>query len=335
MKTGWVRIHRKIEDNPLYFSEPFTKAQAWIDLLIFANHKDESVLVRGSEIHVKRGQLCWSEVTMAKRWRWSRNKVRRFLKWLKTKQQTEQVTIQQKTSLITIINYESYQSDEEKRNTNNNIRNKNINNIVSSNEDTSGGRPANKEDELGVYLERFNSLFGKNYQKTEGRRRKLRLRLKSFSVGQILEALENLSANKFYHGENDRGWEANPDFLIRNDEQIDRFLQEKPVAFDIKQEELTEQFAYDLAIRLDIPLPWVHKRVKMIMEMVKNGDFQSRNRKLTVSQALEKWVESDLSKGWVSHCNEIEKIDLQMANPKTAYARKKKIQKLIEQDKKL
>ena len=79
---GWVRLHRCIEDNPLYFSESFTKAQAWIDLFLNTNHKDGGLWIRGNYIEIKRGQIGWSELTMAKRWKWSRNKVRNFLKWL-------------------------------------------------------------------------------------------------------------------------------------------------------------------------------------------------------------------------------------------------------------
>ena len=108
---GWVRLYRQIEENPLYFLEPFTKAQAWIDLFLNANHSDGKIGIRGNIIPIKRGQIGWSELTMADRWTWSRNKVRRFLKYLETEQQI----IQQKTaitSVITITNYERFQSDD-------------------------------------------------------------------------------------------------------------------------------------------------------------------------------------------------------------------------------
>ena len=108
---GWVRLHRKIDENELWFLEPFTKAQAWIDLFLNANHKDGLISIRGNVIDIKRCQIGWSELTMAKRWTWSKNKVRRFLKLLETKQQIEQ----QKsplTTIITILNYEEYQKDD-------------------------------------------------------------------------------------------------------------------------------------------------------------------------------------------------------------------------------
>ncbi|MDR4497389.1 MAG: hypothetical protein MRK02_05620 [Candidatus Scalindua sp.] len=106
--VGWIKLHRKICNNSLWFLEPFTKAQAWVDLILNANHKDAKISIRGNILDVKRGQLCWSEITMSKRWKWSRNKVRRFLEFLKNDSQIGQ----QKTSItsiITIVCYEEYQ----------------------------------------------------------------------------------------------------------------------------------------------------------------------------------------------------------------------------------
>ena len=45
--TGWVKIHRKIISNPLWSSEPFDKARAWIDLIILANYEAGFIMVRG------------------------------------------------------------------------------------------------------------------------------------------------------------------------------------------------------------------------------------------------------------------------------------------------
>lgn len=130
MNQGWVKLHRKIQDNPLYFAEPFDKLHAWEDLFLNANHKPGSFYVRGVEIKLDRGQLGWSEVTMATRWKWSRNKVRRFLHDLKMAQQIEQQAISKITSVITIINYDMYNSEHEtiqqkdnRRNTNKNDKN--------------------------------------------------------------------------------------------------------------------------------------------------------------------------------------------------------------------
>lgn len=111
MTNGWIMLHRSLIDSDFWLSEKFTKAQAWVDLILNANHKDGSFWVRGIEVEVKRGQLGWSEVTMAKRWKWSRGKVRLFLNWLAKDQKIVQQKRQQITTIISLINYEKYQTD--------------------------------------------------------------------------------------------------------------------------------------------------------------------------------------------------------------------------------
>ena len=111
-KKGWIRLHRKIEDNFLWSLEPFTKAQAWIDILLCANHKDGIMQIRGNVIPIKRGQLGFSELTLMKRWMWSKCRVRRFLKLLETEQQIIQQKDRFITTIITVLNYDRLQSDD-------------------------------------------------------------------------------------------------------------------------------------------------------------------------------------------------------------------------------
>lgn len=108
---GWVKLHRASFNNQLYFAEPFTKWQAWCDLLLLANHKEGLFTVRGVVIKVKRGTIGHGVESIAKRWKWSRGKVERFLCFLES-QEVRQIVRQKNnvTTLISIINYEKYQS---------------------------------------------------------------------------------------------------------------------------------------------------------------------------------------------------------------------------------
>jgi hypothetical protein len=113
---GWIKIHRKLSENPLWQCEPFTRGQAWIDLILLTNHEGNFFYKRGVKIDVKRGQCGWSELALSKRWQWSRSKVRKFLKELEKEQQI----IQQKsnvTQIITVINYEKYQEKGQQKDT--------------------------------------------------------------------------------------------------------------------------------------------------------------------------------------------------------------------------
>jgi len=76
---GWIRLHRQIMETPEWLAEPFTRGQAWVDLLLLANHETGYIRRRGILIAVDRGQVGYSEESLASRWQWSRGKVRRFL----------------------------------------------------------------------------------------------------------------------------------------------------------------------------------------------------------------------------------------------------------------
>jgi len=80
------------------------------------------------------------------------------------------------------------------------------------------------KDFLSVFINSFNEKFKTNFQETDGRKKKLMLRRKKFTENQLIEAISNLSQSSWHTGGNDRGWRADPDFLLRSDEQIDKWL---------------------------------------------------------------------------------------------------------------
>jgi hypothetical protein len=109
---GWIKLHRQLLESDVWTCEPFSRGQAWVDLLLLANHKNSFFYKRGNKIDVKRGQLARSVVELSDRWKWSRSKVNKFLKDLEKEQQI----IQQKTNvtqLVTLINYDEFQEKEQ------------------------------------------------------------------------------------------------------------------------------------------------------------------------------------------------------------------------------
>lgn len=107
---GWISIHRKIEDDWLWSDKPFSKGQAWIDLLLMVNHEDKGVLFNGELIEVKRGQRITSIKQLCKRWGWSNTKVVNFLKLLEQDKKIILEITSRKKSVVTIVNYSKYQS---------------------------------------------------------------------------------------------------------------------------------------------------------------------------------------------------------------------------------
>ena len=82
-KTGsYIKIDRGLKNNSIWLEKPFSKGQAWVDLLILAQGIDREAVVRGKAQQQKRGNVYTSIVFLADRWGWSRNKVYRFLEEL-------------------------------------------------------------------------------------------------------------------------------------------------------------------------------------------------------------------------------------------------------------
>ena len=82
---GWISVSRKLTEHWVWDDKPFSKGQAWLDLIMMANHKDNKVPLGGEIIMVSRGSFITSELKLIDRWGWSKSKVRLFLKQLQNK----------------------------------------------------------------------------------------------------------------------------------------------------------------------------------------------------------------------------------------------------------
>lgn len=139
MGNSWIRLHRKLMDDPLYFAEPFTKMQAWIDLLLLANFADSVTFIRGNRVTIKRGQVAYSREWFSGRWRWSRGKIDRFLDML----ERENMIGRQKSAVInciSILNYDAYQD--------NGSTDRSVNRSTDRSADRSANRSANRSTEI-------------------------------------------------------------------------------------------------------------------------------------------------------------------------------------------
>ena len=73
MSEGWIKLYRQIRDHAYWLERRrFSRAEAWIDLLMSASHKDHDVTIGGRIINLKRGQVLTSQVALAQRWGWKR-----------------------------------------------------------------------------------------------------------------------------------------------------------------------------------------------------------------------------------------------------------------------
>lgn len=106
--SGWIKIHRKIEDHWLYKNSQYL--HWWIDILLCANYEDRKVLIKGKLMQCNRGETLYSFDTWAKRWNVNKSAVRRFLQMLET---DEMIVLKSETvtTRLTVCNYESYQDE--------------------------------------------------------------------------------------------------------------------------------------------------------------------------------------------------------------------------------
>lgn len=106
---GWVSISRQLTDHWLWEDKPFTKGQAWVDLILLVNHEDNEFLHGNQITTVKRGSRITSIKKLADRWGWSRKKVFDFLNVLEKEHMIEKNSNTKETA-ITIVKYSDFQN---------------------------------------------------------------------------------------------------------------------------------------------------------------------------------------------------------------------------------
>lgn len=105
---GFISIHRKIFDNWVWEEKPFSRGQAWIDILLLANHKDNKFPLGKEIVTVPRGSFITSELKLMERWGWGKTKTRTFLKLLEDDNMIVKKSNSKQTT-ITVCNYNTYQ----------------------------------------------------------------------------------------------------------------------------------------------------------------------------------------------------------------------------------
>ena len=103
-KKGFIMIDRSILEDDMYFSEKFTRMQAYMDLCLLAAFKSRTFYIRGNKVELQPMQVAKSVRDLADRWQWSVNKVRGYLYELEKGDYIDT----QKTSVNQIITIKKY-----------------------------------------------------------------------------------------------------------------------------------------------------------------------------------------------------------------------------------
>lgn len=123
MEQGYIKLHRKLLENPLKDNPMW--AWLWVVLLLKANHKEAKIIWNGMPKTINAGQFITGRKELAKDSGIKESTIERVLNYLESGQQIEQHKTN-KYRVITIVNWKKYQ----------------VENIKLDNKRTSSGQPA-------------------------------------------------------------------------------------------------------------------------------------------------------------------------------------------------
>jgi hypothetical protein len=211
---GWVKLHRSIIENWTWSDKPFSKGQAWMDLIIMANHKDNKFPLGNEIVTVERGSLITSELKLMERWGWSKSKVRLFLKQLQNDSMLVKKTDRKKTTL-TIVNYGVYQESETTEE-------------PLKDHSQTDNRPLkdtnkNEKNEKNIIYEQISDLysticvsFPRLTKLSDARKKAIKARLNTYTIDDFKKLFTMAEESDFLKGKNDRNWSATFDWLIKD-----------------------------------------------------------------------------------------------------------------------
>lgn len=250
MCKGWIMLDRQLQDHWLWDEKPYSKGQAWVDLLMLANWQEKKTLCKGKLVTCKRGDINLSLLALAERWGWSRGKVNRFLDLLESDNMVSSERTVNRTT-ITIENYSKYQDvqtadgivdgavhdtadsttggqlADSTRTTGGQLADT-TNNINKYNKENKENNITNNNIPYGDIVETFNSLcpsLPRCAKLTDGRRKHIKARYKSYSLNDIETVFTKAEASDFLSGRSKTNWNATFDWLMKSDENFQKVLE--------------------------------------------------------------------------------------------------------------
>ena len=223
-RQGWIKLHKKIVDNQ-FLKRDVNAYVLFTRLLLVANNNGE----------VTAGRYMLAELTGMKP-----ITAYKTLKRLE-KEGLISVFSNNQVTTISICKWTQYQANgnnavttrEQPGNTYIRTKNKEIRN----NSRVSG---ETLESVYRYYLEKFNTTENR-YKLTADRRKKIQARLRDAGEDMVRHAIAYTAESSFYQGDNDRGWKANLDFIIRSYEQVEKLATQEDAATKLDVREAIAQ----------------------------------------------------------------------------------------------
>lgn len=242
MCKGWIKVDRGLSEHWLAEDKPYNHMSAWIDLLMLANHTDKKTVYKGELVTCKRGDVNLSILALSERWGWNRKKTTAFLKLLESDGMVTTNITKHRTT-VTIENYDKFQGSGTTNGATNGTTDEQQTGQGRVNGGTTKGQPRDitkndkndKNDKnernnipYGDIVETFNSLcpsLPRCAKLTDGRRKHIKARYKSYSLNDIETVFTKAEASDFLSGRSKTNWNATFDWLMKSDENFQKVLE--------------------------------------------------------------------------------------------------------------
>lgn len=231
--NGWIKLHRKIWDSQNFKHRKNIPnlITVWVWLL---THADENGVVTFGRNQISR-DTCIHPSSVKRVLCYFRDEMSAEVTYEPTKLFTK----------ITILNWKKYQS----KPTNNATNNRPITDqqpTTNKNKEVRIKKDISKVEMQGIY-DHYVKSFDKDsnrYKLSDNRKRLIKTRLKDTEYSMIIEAITNISQQPFYRGDNDRGWSASLEFILRNYEQVERFANATQSSKTLSVSEMQKDMEY-------------------------------------------------------------------------------------------
>ena len=242
--SGWIKIHRQIEDHWVFENPVYLKR--WLTILMKANHSDRKINLGYDLIDINSGQCAYSLRTWSAIFECGTKQTTKFFDMLENDGMIKRETIgsgKQSTTLINISNYEQFQTIKETQGTTQedakgkrkgNARGIQLKNVKKEKKEkkyiSSNGDKYTEAEILEKYkslISKWNEIKGTKFKAGPNNLASFKFWFEIYSANEIVDAVKNHD-NTFWNEKLD------PTFLFRQKNKngpcdyIGELLQHKP-----------------------------------------------------------------------------------------------------------
>jgi hypothetical protein len=173
---GWIKLHRKLLENPIFLKAELL--QLFIYCLLKANHEPKQIIFNAKELIIERGQFITGRDVLSKE---LKQNGRTTYDRLKVLENLQILTIKSNNrfTLVTIENYDLYQSRDEEPNS------------KSNNKPTTSQQQANTNKNDKNYKNDKKNIYAENVSMTTEQYKKLVAEHGEAATKKMIEILDN------------------------------------------------------------------------------------------------------------------------------------------------